>query len=126
MMPLPTPADRDRLRLDQWLWFARLAKSRSLAARLCSAGLLSVNGVAIAKPHHPVHVGDIVVLPQGGWRRSVRVIALGARRGPATEARTLYEEIDVPVRLRELKPGWAPLLAEGDAPDQSAPLPGDP
>ena len=115
-------ADRDKLRLDQWLWFARFARSRSLAARLCSAGLLSVNGVTIARARHSLHVGDIVVLPQGGWRRSVRVVALGVRRGPAPEARLLYEEIEAPVRLRDLRPEWAPLLAENEVPDQRTPL----
>jgi len=99
-------------RLDQWLWFARLVKSRSLAARLCAAGAVTINGVAIRKPNHMVHVGDAVIAPQGAYRRSLRVLALGSRRGPATEAQLLYVEIAAPVRLADLAPAWEPLLAE--------------
>jgi len=98
-------------RLDQWLWFARLAKSRSLAARLCTAEAVTVNGVAVRKAYHLVRVADIVILPQGAIRRTVRVRALGARRGPAAEARQLYDETAAPVRLAELAQAWEPLLA---------------
>jgi hypothetical protein len=52
------------------------------------------------------------VLPQGGWQRTVRVVALGVRRGPATEARTLYEEAAAASRLRDMAPAWAPLLLD--------------
>ena len=104
--------ERAKARLDQWLWFARFVKSRSLAARLCAAGAVTINGNAVRKPNQAVRVGDIVVLPQGGWQRTVRVLALGARRGPAIEARTLYEEAAVALRLRDLAPvpDWVPLL----------------
>jgi ribosome-associated heat shock protein Hsp15 len=103
-------AERIKARLDQWLWFARFAKSRSIAARLCSAGLVIVNGAPVQKANHALRVGDVVVLPQGGWQRTVRVVALGARRGPAIEARTLYEETAEATRLAALQPGWTPLL----------------
>ena len=105
----PAPASR---RLDQWLWFARFVKSRSLAARLCAAAAITVNGVIIRKTNHPVRVGDTVVLPQGALCRTVRVVALGLRRGPAPEARLLYEEAAAPIRLPKLIPEWVPLLAE--------------
>jgi len=101
-------------RLDQWLWFARLVKSRSLAARLCAAGAVTVNGIAVRKPNQTVRIGDAVAAQQGAVRRIVRVASLGWRRGPATEARLLYEEPAAPVRLSELAPAWAPLLADGD------------
>ena len=106
--------ERGGTRLDQWLWFARFAKSRSLAARLCSAGSVAVNGSAAQKPNHAVRVGDVIVVPQGGWQRTVRVLALGIRRGPAAEACTLYEEAAAAVRLRDQAPAWDPLLAEDD------------
>jgi ribosome-associated heat shock protein Hsp15 len=105
------------LRLDQWLWFARFAKSRSLAARLCTTGAVTVNGVTITKAKQTVRIGDDVVLPQGRFRRTVRVLALGRRRGPATEARLLYEETATPVHLSELAPAWTSLLAD-DAPPE--------
>ena len=111
--------ERSKARLDQWLWFARFVKSRSLAARLCAAGAVTVNGSPVKKANHPVRMGDIVVLPQGGWQRTVRVVALGIRRGPAPEARLLYEEAAVSVRLADLAPAWMPLLA-GDELDAAS------
>ena len=101
-------------RLDQWLWFARLVKTRSLAARLCSAGAVTVNGVAVLKTNHPLRIADIVAVPQGAFQRRLRVLALGARRGPAVEARQLYEDIAAPVHRADLAPGWEPLLADSD------------
>lgn len=105
-----------RARLDQWLWFARFAKSRSLAARLCAGGAVEVNGSPVKKANQPVRVGDIVAVPQGGWRHTVRVVALGSRRGPAIEARTLYEETAPATRLRDAAANWAPLLGDEDFP----------
>lgn len=110
-MDMTEGVERSKARLDQWLWFARFVKSRSLAARLCAAGAVTVNGSPVKKANHPVRMGDIVVLPQGGWQRTVRVVALGIRRGPAPEARLLYEEAAVSVRLADLAPAWMPLLA---------------
>jgi ribosome-associated heat shock protein Hsp15 len=110
----PGAPERAKARLDQWLWFARFVKTRSLGARLCAAGAVTVNGMPARKPNQTVRVGDVVVLPQGGWQLTVRVLALGMRRGPATEARGLYEETAVATRLRDLAPAWAPLLAEDD------------
>ena len=104
--------ERAKTRLDQWLWVARFVKSRSLAARLCAAGAVAINGIPARKPNQSVRVGDVVVLPQGGWQRTVRVLALGMRRGPATEARLLYEEAAAALRLKDLMPAWEPLLAD--------------
>lgn len=108
---LPVLATR---RLDQWLWFARFAKSRSLAARLCTAGAVSINGVVIRKANHLVRVGDTLAAPQGAFWKTVRVLALGLRRGPAPEARLLYEEITVPARRSDLASRWEPLLVDGE------------
>jgi len=113
--------ERRKTRLDQWLWFARFVKSRSLAARLCAAGAVMVNGAAVKKANHPIRLGDIVVLPQGGWQKTVRVLALGMRRGPAPEARLLYEEAAVSVRLADLAPPWMPLLGGEEFEPVSAP-----
>jgi ribosome-associated heat shock protein Hsp15 len=118
-MDMTEGVERSKARLDQWLWFARFVKSRSLAARLCAAGAVTVNGSPVKKANHPVRMGDIVVLPQGGWQRTVRVVALGIRRGPAPEARLLYEEAAVSVRLADLAPAWMPLLA-GDELDAAS------
>jgi ribosome-associated heat shock protein Hsp15 len=97
-------------RLDQWLWFARFAKTRSLAARLCAAGTVVVNGASARKPNHAVRIGDSIAVPRGAFCHNIRVLALGTRRGPAHEARSLYEEIAEPSRLSRAGPGWTPLL----------------
>lgn len=104
--------DTTKGRLDQWLWFARLTKSRSLAARLCAAGFIEVNGTRVRKPSHTVRVGDVVVVPQGRWQRTARIVAIGSRRGPSVEARTLYEETATARPLAEFAPKWLPLLDE--------------
>jgi ribosome-associated heat shock protein Hsp15 len=109
-----TAPDRASRRLDQWLWFARFAKSRSLAARLCVEGAVVVNGVAVAKANYAVRAGDILTVPQGPWQRTVEVLALGIRRGPAVEARTLFHETGS-VRRADLAPAWEPLLVDDDA-----------
>jgi ribosome-associated heat shock protein Hsp15 len=108
--------DKARRRLDQWLWFARFVKSRSLAARLCAEGAVNVNGIAVAKPNHALKPGDVVTLPQGPWQRTVQVVALGTRRGPAVEAQTLFREKRM-VRRADLLPAWEPLLVDDGSDD---------
>ena len=101
-------------RLDQWLWFARLVKSRSRAARLCIAGEVTVNQMTIKKANYVVRIGDTIGVSQGGFYRTVRLLGLGCRRGPAAEARRLYEEIGAAARLCEFNPVWRPLLVDED------------
>ena len=117
--------DRTQGRLDQWLWFARLAKSRSLAARLCAGGLVAVNGAVVRKPSQTVRVGDIVVVPQGRMQRTARIVAIGHRRGPAVEARLLYEETAAATPLTAVAPQWLPILDDAIdyAPEQDFPGP---
>lgn len=79
-------------RLDKWLWHARFAKTRALAQKLIERGQVSVNGVVAEKAGAPVHAGDAVAVVLGPMRRTVIVRALGTRRGPPAEARTLYDE----------------------------------
>jgi ribosome-associated heat shock protein Hsp15 len=100
----------DTLRLDKFLWFARLAKTRSLAARLCAAGAVAVAGQTVLKPGQRVRVGDIVTVPQGRMIRTVRIVALGSRRGPAAEAQRLYAEKAPPQPIA--REAWSSLLAE--------------
>lgn len=114
--------ERAKARLDQWLWFARFVKSRSLAARLCAAGAVTINGSEVKKANQAVRVGDVIVLPQGHWQRTVRVLALGARRGPASEARALYEETAAASRLHDVAPGWVPLLDPDEADGERLPI----
>jgi ribosome-associated heat shock protein Hsp15 len=84
------------LRLDKWLWYARFFKSRSTAGRLCAAGRVRITGETVTKAHHKVRPGDVITFPQARQIRVVKVLALGARRGPATEAHLLYEDLQPP------------------------------
>lgn len=86
-----------RLRLDKWLWQARFFKSRSLASRACAQGRVRINRQIVAKTHASLRPGDVLTFPQGEHIRVVRVAALGARRGPADEARALYEDLAPPM-----------------------------
>jgi ribosome-associated heat shock protein Hsp15 len=88
--------DQDWQRLDKWLWCARFLKSRSDCSRLIAAGGLRLNRQPTDKAHARLRPGDIVTLPLHGRVRVIRVLALAARRGPAPEARGLYEEIAEP------------------------------
>lgn len=84
------------LRIDKWLWQARFCKSRSIAARLCTSGRMRVNRAVIRKAHYGLRVGDVLTFPLGRHIRVIAVRALGTRRGPAPEARLLYEDLDPP------------------------------
>jgi len=82
------------LRIDRFLYEIRLIKSRTLAQTVIAAGHVRVDGRRVAKPSDEVREGSIVALPLHGRVRVLRVLGLPARRGPASEARTFYEEID--------------------------------
>jgi ribosome-associated heat shock protein Hsp15 len=84
----------DRQRLDKWLWFARFAKTRTLAAKLVASGFVRVNGQRAGSPAKALAVGDVVTLALARGTLVVRVEGLGERRGPATEARLLYMNLD--------------------------------
>ena len=88
------------MRIDKWLWAARLAKTRGVAAEALKAGRVTING-AIAKPAREVRPGDRLELRIGPVRRVVDVVALAERRGPASEAVRLYVETPESIEARE-------------------------
>jgi ribosome-associated heat shock protein Hsp15 len=90
----------DRLRLDKWLWVARLYKTRALAAEEVDLGRVSVNGQP-AKPGRDMKVGDTLTLRQGPVQRELRVLGLSAMRGPAPVAQALYAETAESMAARE-------------------------
>lgn len=95
------------IRLDKWLWQARFVSSRAIAARLCTKGRVRIDGQRVKKPHFLVRPGQVLTFPQAQIIRVVRVLAIGTRRGPAPEARLLYDEIsDAPPVPRI--PGYTP------------------
>jgi ribosome-associated heat shock protein Hsp15 len=81
----------ETVRIDKWLWYARFCKTRSIAQEKAEGGRIRLNGQRIEKASAGVRVGDVLTLPLGGKVMALRVLQLGVRRGPATEARTLYE-----------------------------------
>ncbi|MGO4571884.1 RNA-binding S4 domain-containing protein [Microvirga sp. 2TAF3] len=84
----------DRQRLDKWLWFARFAKTRTLAAKLVTSGFVRVNGQRIDNAAKALAIGDVVTLALARTTMVVRVEDLGQRRGPAPEARLLYVDLN--------------------------------
>ena len=86
----------ERQRLDKWLWFARVVKTRALAAKLVTAGHVRLNGVRAAGPDKPVRPGDVLTIALERQVRVLRVVAPGDRRGPYEEARHLYEDLTTP------------------------------
>jgi ribosome-associated heat shock protein Hsp15 len=105
------------MRLDKWLWQARFFKTRGLAARAVASGHVRVNAVRVLKPAAAVAIGDGLTLVQHGGVRVVRVLALGQRRGPASEARLLYQDLaEAPSAGRADPP--AAGLERGGVPDK--------
>jgi ribosome-associated heat shock protein Hsp15 len=97
----------DGLRLDKWLWQARFAKTRSLAARQITDGLVLLDGRPV-KPSQRARIGDRVLLRFGASDHVVEIRALGQRRGPAAEARLLYDEIAITRRVVD----WSPVIED--------------
>jgi ribosome-associated heat shock protein Hsp15 len=86
----------ETIRIDKWLWYARFYKSRTLATRAVAAGSVRINSERVVKSHGSVCPGDVLTFPHGHDIRVIRVVNLGERRGPAPEARELYEDLPPP------------------------------
>ena len=80
-------------RLDIWLWCARLAKTRSAAARMILDGKVRINGERVVKPSRLVRAGDVLTATAPGRLAVWRVVDAAQRRGPASLAQTLYEDL---------------------------------
>jgi ribosome-associated heat shock protein Hsp15 len=89
-------ADADRQRIDKWLWFARVVKTRTLAQKLVTAGNVRINREKQDTASQPVRVGDTLTIFLPSGVRVLRVLAPGARRGPSAEARALFEDLSPP------------------------------
>jgi ribosome-associated heat shock protein Hsp15 len=83
------------LRIDRYLHCIRLVKSRNRAQGLIDTGYVRIDGKRVAKASEPVRIGSLIALPLRERVRILRVLELPGRRGPAAEARTCYEELDV-------------------------------
>jgi ribosome-associated heat shock protein Hsp15 len=117
---MTVPASEPSLRLDKWLWHARFCRTRTLAAKLAAAGKVRIAGSAVFKAHHAVKPGDVLTFPQGPHIRTVKVLALGERRGPAPEARLLYDDLapPLPKPVESLSGGERPTKADRRAIDR--------
>jgi ribosome-associated heat shock protein Hsp15 len=103
------------MRLDKWLWAARFFKTRSLAQQAIEAGRVKLNAQRV-KPAHPLKVGDLVGVRAGDTEWQVHARALSERRGPAEQARKLYEETAASRAERERRADlrrWFPEPAAG-------------
>lgn len=90
------------VRIDKWLWAARFFKTRSLATDAVGGGKVKLNG-APTKPAHDVKVGDRLDISNGDTRWQIVIQALSEKRGPASEARQLYEETADSMTAREVE-----------------------
>jgi ribosome-associated heat shock protein Hsp15 len=88
------------VRIDKWLWAARLFKTRSLATEAVLGGRVHVNDLRV-KPSKDVHVGDVVEVTTGALRRTVHVTGVADRRGSAKVAAELYTETPESIAARE-------------------------
>lgn len=97
----------DRQRLDKWLWFARVVRTRSAATKLVSAGHVRVNSCRIDSPAKPVAPGDVLTVALERQVRVLKIVATGPRRGPYQQARLLFEDLSTDPRA-----GSQPSLVE--------------
>lgn len=88
------------MRIDRFLFFIRLVKSRTLAQGVIDAGHVRIDGKRVEKPSEEVRAGSILAFPLRDQVRIIRVLELPSRRGPAPEARACYEEL----AIDEVKP----------------------
>ena len=97
-------SEMGQLRLDKWLWFARVVKSRTLAASLVEDGKVRLNRERTTKPSQTVRIGDVLTIAVGPRIRVLEVTAIGARRGPASEAQALYVDRSPPMTAPSAEP----------------------
>ena len=91
--------EEDRTRIDKWLWAARFYKTRSIAAEAVESGKVLVSGARV-KPARALKLGDPLEIRTPGAVYVVHIKALSAKRGPAAQAATLYEETEESKRAR--------------------------
>ena len=83
----------EKIRLDIWLWYARFYKSRSLSSKAILSGKLRVNSIKIIKPASKVKINDVLTINHINTVRIIQIQSIGARRGPASEAQALYNDL---------------------------------
>lgn len=112
--------NNESIRIDQWLWAARFFKTRALAKQAVEAGRVQV-GNAACKPSRAVRAGDAIVVTRGEERFEIEVLALSARRGPASIAQQLYREDEASIARRTAERERRQAERAGYAPPESRP-----
>jgi ribosome-associated heat shock protein Hsp15 len=97
-------------RLDKFLFFSRAVKSRTLAQKIIETGAIRVNSERVTAPDRKVGAGDVLTMQLHGRIAVWRIIDAGTRRGPASEAQSLYEDISPPVPPKADRPGFEAAL----------------
>ena len=116
-------ADGAVQRLDKWLWFARVIKSRTQAQGLVTDGKVRINRQRVEKPSATLHAGDVVTVTVRGHVRVLKVLAPGERRGPASEAAGLYQDLTpVSASAGTAASPAGPASGDGGAPDAATAL----
>ena len=91
----------DTIRIDKWLWHARFFKTRTLAQSFVTGGNVRCNKQRIEKANHSVKPGDVLTFVRGPYVRVIEIVALAERRGPATVAQTLYNDLSPPAPKKD-------------------------
>ncbi|MGL4637415.1 MAG: RNA-binding S4 domain-containing protein [Beijerinckiaceae bacterium] len=81
------------IRIDKWLWFARFVKTRVIAQELATSGHVRINGQRVTSASRQVRLGDVLTIALPSRVRVVKVLDVAERRGPASDAVVLYEEV---------------------------------
>ena len=100
---------KPRQRIDKWMWYARVVKTRTLASKLAQSGRVRLNRVKVSSASQPVVPGDVLTIALERRVLVLRVLFPGERRGPAPEAQGLYEDLSPPPPP---KPASDPVAAE--------------
>lgn len=108
----------EKQRIDKWLFFARIVKSRSLAQKLVEGGSVTLNGSPCRTPNHLVKPGDRLEMHVDRRVRCVEVVRPGDRRGPAPEARTLYIDHTLPPQPTDAE-RQGPVAERGGRPEKA-------
>ncbi len=111
---MPAPASRQRI--DKWLWFARIVKTRTLAQKLAMSGRVRVNREKCDAASQIVHPGDVLTIAFDSRVAVLRILGIGERRGSAPEARLLYEDLSPRRAVSE-----TPLASPGRDPGSGRP-----
>ena len=111
-MPGPGEVPLHKERLDRFLFFSRAVKSRTLAQKIIEAGAIRVNSEKTDRTDYKVGAGDVLTMSLHGRILVWRILDPGTRRGPASEAQGLYEDISPPMPPKAERSPYDAAIAE--------------